>query len=129
MGYIKLWEDIITSSIWDEDDKTRIMWVTLMALTDPAGFVAGSVPGLARLAKMSREDAEKAIQRLEAPDPDSRSREFDGRRIEHLPDQGGWVILNYEKFRKRQSLEERREYMRNYMKNRREEDKKERKNA
>lgn len=122
MGYTKLWNDLVTSSIWSADDHVRIMWITMLALADSTGFVAGSIPGLADAARLSLKDGERAIRALEAPDKYSRTSEYQGRRIEHVKDGGGWLILNYAKFRERRDLEHRRQYMRDYMKRRRAEE-------
>lgn len=109
-GYTKLFQDIVASTIWGEDDKTRIVWITMLALKDSQHFVSASVPGLARQANVTLEDCERALEKLEGPDPHSRSREHEGRRIEKT--EGGWIILNGEKYRQRMSKDERREYLR-----------------
>jgi len=96
-GYTKLFSSIITSTIWQEDDKTRILWITLLALSDEAGKVEGSIPGIARMAGISIPECETSLQKLMRPDPYSRSKEYDGRRIEDA--EGGWVILNRIKYR------------------------------
>ena len=96
-GFTKLFSTIITSSIWSEDDKTRIMWITMLAIADANGHVDGAIPGLADMARMSLADAERSIGRLEAPDKYSRTVDHDGRRIEKEP--GGWKILNYLAYR------------------------------
>jgi hypothetical protein len=101
-GFTKLYSDIITSSIWSEDDHTRILWVTMLALADAEGFVPGSVAGLAPVARLKLDDCKRAIGRLESPDEYSRTADHDGRRIE--PCDGGWLILNYAKFRARRDL-------------------------
>lgn len=106
-GFTKLFSDIITSSIWSEDDKTRLMWITLLASADPTGYVSGSVPGMAAIARMTLQDAEKSIAALCAPDQYSRSKEYDGRRI--METEGGWLILNYLKYRQKRDPERRRE--------------------
>lgn len=87
-GYTKLFQSILASSIWCEDDKTRIVWITMLALADQFGVVEASVGGLADLSRVSKEDCQKAIEKFLAPDPDSRSMEYDGRRIERV--EGGW---------------------------------------
>jgi polygalacturonase len=109
-GYTKLFQDIVTSTIWGEDDKTRLVWITMLALKDRKHFVSASVPGLARQANVSLADCEKAIRKLEGPDPHSRSKEYGGRRIKAV--EGGWMILNGEKYRNRMNEDERREYNR-----------------
>ena len=80
-NYTKLFNSIITSTIWNEDDKTRIVWITMLALADQNGEVQGSIPGLARLAGVSIEDAEIAINKFLSPDSYSRTPDNEGRRI------------------------------------------------
>jgi len=101
MGFTKLFSDIILSSVWSEDDKTRLVWISLLAITNADGFVSGSVPGLATAARVSMEDCEKALKKLASPDPHSRTKDHEGRRIEVVD--GGWLILNYRLYRDRVS--------------------------
>lgn len=110
-GYTKLFTDILTSTIWGEDDKTRIVWITMLALRDRNHKVSASIPGLARQANVDLESCEAAVRKLESPDPYSRSKEHEGRRIEAVD--GGWMILNGEKYRSKMNDDERREYQRN----------------
>jgi len=55
----------------------------------------------------------KAISTFLQPDPDSRTKEHDGRRIEEID--GGWRLLNYERYREQRDVEIRRETNRNSM--------------
>ena len=112
-GFTKLWAEITDSSIWNEDDKTRIVWITMLARMGPDYVVRASVGGLAHLARVSREDCEKALEKLASPDPDSRSPEEEGRRIKKVD--GGFFMINGEKFRQRRGDEEKKAYMREYM--------------
>ena len=107
-GYTKLFNSILASTIWLANDKTRIVWITLLAMADKNGIAEGSVPGLAAFARVSTPACRKALAELMAPDRDSRSTEFDGRRIE--PVDGGWRLLNHAKYRERLNTDERREY-------------------
>ena len=109
-GYTKLFSTILASSIWSEDDKTRIMWITMLASADADGYVSGSIPGMADIARMSIQQAQRAIDKLCSPDPYSRSDDCDGRRLLAVP--GGWQITNYPKYRDKQDLEERRRQVR-----------------
>lgn len=111
-GFTKLFSSIISSSIWSEDDKTRLVWITFLALADADGFVSGAIPGIAALARMSVEDAERSIIKLLSPDKYSRSQAEQGRRLKSA--EGGWLIINYPMYRSRERLEERKEYLRNY---------------
>jgi hypothetical protein len=112
-GFTKLWSDILTSSIWNEGDKTRIVWITMLACMGPDSMVRASVGGLAHQARVSIDDCRKALDVLMAPDPDSRSKEFEGRRIEARD--GGFFILNGGKHRESRSYDERKTYMAEYM--------------
>jgi hypothetical protein len=98
-GYCKLFSSIVASTIWRETNETRLLWITMLALADRDGIVEASVPGLADLAKLPIEATRQALQKLQSPDPDSRSPEFEGRRIQAI--RGGWKILNYEAYREK----------------------------
>lgn len=104
MGYTKLFNSIITSTIWTEDDKTRIVWITMLALADKNGEVQGSVPGLARLSGVSVEAAQTALKKFLSPDKHSRTKDDEGRRIEAID--GGWSLLNHAKYRAMASKDE-----------------------
>jgi len=106
-GYTKLFSSIITSTIWQEDDKTRILWITLLALSDKHGDVAASIPGLARAAGITVGECEASLLKLCSPDPYSRSKEHEGRRIVVVD--GGWNILNRTKYREIRDPDKRRE--------------------
>lgn len=97
MGFTKLDSGIIDSSIWAEPIATRVVWVTFLAKANRNGFVAASHSGMQRASNVPLDEFDDAVKCLESPDPDSRSSEHDGRRIEKTP--GGWQILNYRKYR------------------------------
>ncbi len=107
MAYTKLFSSIVTSTIWTEDDKTRIVWITMLALANKNGEVQGSIPGLARIAAVPVDCCRVAIQKFLSPDPDSRTKDDEGRRIEEID--GGWYLLNHQKYREMASKEESRE--------------------
>jgi len=96
-GYTPLFSEIVMSSIWNEDDKVRIVWITLMALADMDGNVMASISGLAPVARVKVPECEKAIQILSSPDKYSRSQEKEGRRIEAID--GGFHLINHRKYR------------------------------
>lgn len=97
MGFAKLDSGIIRSSIWFEPVTTRVLWITMLAIKDENGFVGSSRKGLIQAANITEEEFNTAIQCLESPDPDSRTPDFDGRRVEKID--GGWIILNNEKYK------------------------------
>ena len=106
-----MFNSILASTIWRSNDKTRIVWITLLAMADKDGICEGSVPGLADLSRVSIEDCEVALAELSAPDKYSRTSDHEGRRIEHI-DGVGWKLLNHAKYRAKMSEDERREYNR-----------------
>jgi CTP-dependent riboflavin kinase len=111
-GYTKLFNSLVASTIWREDDKTRIVWITMLALKDDRHMVEASVPGLADLARVSVGDCQRALERFMGPDKWSRNQGNGGRRIEAVD--GGWRILNGEYYRQKMSVDDRREYQKLY---------------
>lgn len=109
-GYTKLSSAIIGSTIWREPSDTRVVWITMLALANADGLVEASVPGLADLSRVTLAACEDALRAFQSPDPYSRTPDHDGRRIE--PVEGGWLILNHERYRERENRDERREYLR-----------------
>lgn len=96
-GFVKLFSSIVSSSIWQEEDNVRLVWITMLALSDSEGEVDASIPGLANLARVPIDKCEDAVNTLMSPDPYSRSDSHEGRRIEKID--GGWRILNYMDYR------------------------------
>ncbi len=89
----------------------------MLAIADAFGNVFAAIPGLASVANVTIEAAQKAVDNLMAPDEWSRTKDFEGRRIEEID--GGWHILNYGKYRKMMDEEERREYKAKWARERR----------
>ncbi len=96
-GYAKLLSSIVRSSIWSENDAVVRVWVTMLAIADRNGLVFASVDGLAHEARKTVEETEGALAKFLAPDPRSRSKNDDGRRIREVD--GGWQLINYAKIR------------------------------
>ncbi len=109
-GFTKLFNSILQSTIWTEPNETRILWITMLAMSDKFGCVNASIPGLARTAGISIEETELALKRFQEPDAYSRTKDHEGRRVEEI--EGGWRLLNHSKYRALMSVEERREYNR-----------------
>ena len=77
----------------------------MLAMADEYGIVHAALPGIANRARVSMEECHTAINTLEGPDPQSKSSEWDGRRIERI--EGGWLLLNYAKYREIQNKKQR----------------------
>jgi len=95
--FTKLFASITESTVWMQPDHVRLVWITMLAMADRQGRVMASIPGLAHRARVETEQCRQAIDILMAPDPDSRTKDFEGRRIEEID--GGWRLLNHEKYR------------------------------
>jgi hypothetical protein len=106
MAYTKLFSSLVHSTIWREADHVRLVWITMLAISDQDGIVEASIPGLADSARVSLAQCEDALKRLQLPDSYSRSVEHEGRRI--APVEGGWELLNHARYRDKQSPDERR---------------------
>jgi hypothetical protein len=109
-GYVKIFSDIITSTIWQEPNDCRVLWITILALKDEFNICRATVPALAKLCNITNDECEKYLQLFQSPDKYSRSQDNDGRRIEQID--GGWLVLNGEKYRNMLRGQERRDYIR-----------------
>lgn len=98
-GFTKLFSSIVTSTIWIENDPTLRVWIAMLATPDADGVVEGSIPGFASLARVTVDQMRAVVTKLSSPDPDSRTPDNEGRRIEVI--EGGWRILNYRSHRDR----------------------------
>lgn len=105
-----MFSSLITSTIWCESKEVKILWVTMLALTNKHSRMDASVPGLVKMSGLTLSEVEASLAVLEAPDPYSRSTEHEGRRIQKVD--GGWLILNHAKYRKKMDADDRREYLR-----------------
>lgn len=124
MSFVKLDCNMLNSSIWPDKDArdvfiTMLLMASLWDTTNPIeakeirslspsgfvvppgwyGWVGAAAPGIAHRCGIDPRKCIDAIERLASPDPDSRSSRFDGRRIARID--GGYVILNYDEYRKR----------------------------
>lgn len=98
-NFTPLYGSILTSTIWAEDAETRLVWITMLAMADASGYVGASIPGLAHAARVSTDGCRAAINKFLSPDPDSRTKENEGKRI--VESDGGWTLLNYSRHRER----------------------------
>lgn len=106
-GYTKLFGDLITSTIWQEDNNCRVLWITMLALKDKDHVCRATVPALAKICGITNDECEKYLKKFQDPDHYSRNKANEGRRIEACD--GGWAILNGEHYQDRLSKEDRRQ--------------------
>ena len=105
-SFTKLHSGILGSTIWREAPSVKVVWITLLAMADQDGIVEATVPGLAAFSNVTVEDTEAALEKFLSPDKYSRTPDSEGRRIEVID--GGWHLLNYQKYREKLSEEDRK---------------------
>jgi hypothetical protein len=109
-NWTKLCSSILDSSVWFLSKEAKLVWITFLAKKDKVGFVRGSAMSVARDAGVTEEEAEEAIRIFLSPDPKSKTKANEGRRIEEVP--GGWVVLNHYLYRDEAEVDAVREYWR-----------------
>lgn len=111
-NFTKLFSSITDSTIWDESPEICKVWITMLAMADEHGYVGASIPGLANRARVSIPVTQEALNKFMSPDPFSRTKDNEGRRIEETD--RGWFLLNHPRFRDRTSAEKDRERKREW---------------
>ena len=108
--FAKVFNQIFDSSIV-EDPELRFTFMDLLVLADAGGVVDMTHEAIARRTNRPLETIRKTILILESPDERSRTPDESGRRLKRLDEHRdwGWLIINYERFRKTASEEQRRE--------------------
>ena len=97
MGFTKLDEGILQSSIMAEAPATFKVWIAILASCNYDGVARVSSVFLSSACHLSLAITDRAIEALSNPDPRSRSLIDDGRRIRRVD--GGYFVINYEKYR------------------------------
>jgi hypothetical protein len=103
MTYLKIDHELLGSTTWDLSPATRCVWITLLirANANLNCCVRETISSLARASNVSLEEAQQAVDILSSPDPNSRSRVEQGRRI--IPVAGGWKVVNLQEYRDKKS--------------------------
>ena len=122
MAFVKLDCGILNSTLWVEREQ-RDIFITALLMAAPIelkepmeqyevdairttgfvvppgwyGFVEAAGPGIVRRALADMKQGMEALRKLGGPDEESRSSEFDGRRLVRVD--GGYVVLNFFKYR------------------------------
>ncbi len=107
--YAKMFEQIFDSSIADDVD-LRHFFMDMIVLADSDGVVDMTPGAISGRTRIPLEKVRAHLEALEKPDVESRTVEFEGRRIKRLDEHRtwGWVILNYDKFRNITSLDQKK---------------------
>ncbi len=107
--YAKIFEQIFDSSI-AENYRTRHIFMDLLTLSRSDGVLDMTHEAIARRTNVPLKEIKEAIEALEKPDPESRSKTKNGARLVRLDKhrEWGWRIVNYAAYRKIASEAERR---------------------
>ena len=99
MSFLPLDRNILTSTLWaDGTPEQKVLWIYLLLAADVrTGIVIETIPGIALRSALPVAAVRIGLAWLAAPDPDSRTTENDGCRIEIV--EQGIKILNYEKYK------------------------------
>lgn len=115
--YAKLFSRITESSLMEEDIAARYVFMMLLAIADPLGYVVGTDVAIARRLNMPVDELKACLDALMAPDANSNSKEHDGRRVLASDLERGYMLVNYCRYRDMRDEDQRRDYMRAYMRN------------
>lgn len=118
--FAKLFSRITESSLMEEPLEVRYVFMMMLAMCDPTGHVIGTDIAVARRMNISEDEFRKCAESLMAPDPDSNSKEEDGKRITLSKGERGYFVVNYLTYRDMKTEIHKRDYMREYMRKRRE---------
>jgi hypothetical protein len=97
MGFTKLDEGIVFSSIMAEDDSVFKVFSIFLATCKSNGVSPVSPIFISSITKKPIEEVMRCVKILESPDPLSRSTTDEGRRIRKVD--GGYFLINYLKYR------------------------------
>jgi hypothetical protein len=108
--YGKIFEQMYDGTL-SADWKAMVTFQQFIVLADSQGIVDYTPPALSRRTGIPLDILEHGIEKLQEPDPYSRSSDFDGRRITLLDENRpwGWEIVNYAHYRDLASREDKRE--------------------
>lgn len=108
--FVKIFAQVLDSSL-AEDFQVRHIFEDILKLVDIDGVCDMTHEAIARRINCPLEMVVAAIAKLEQPDPKSRNRDEEGRRIVRLDQHRdwGWFVVNYHHYRNIESDEQRRE--------------------
>lgn len=96
-SFTPIFGDIVTSSLWSEEDVVVKVFLTMMAVKDRDHVVRKSAYALAQLAHKTEAEVLEALKVLATPDTKRiEPQDHEGRRIERVD--GGWLMLNGAKY-------------------------------
>ena len=112
VSFVKLFNTLTDSSVWALPDNIRVIWISMLSMCNSRGNVHASVLGVANRARKSVEEVEEALRIFTSPDPYSRTKIDEGRRIVEID--GGWHFVTWDVHRRALDAEAARESKRKW---------------
>ena len=108
--FAKIFRQIYDSTLAD-DWQALVTFQQLLVLCDWHGVVDMTPQAIHRLTNIPQDIIDQGLQKLVAPDPQSRSRKLNGQRLELIDSERswGWRIVNYAYYRDLASVEDKRQ--------------------
>lgn len=106
--YAKIYASMFKGTLYGKPGPL-LVWCYMLANKDKGGFVDEHPEVIAGATGLELEEVRKAIAFLEAPDPDSRTPDLEGCRLERIDDHRdwGWRIVNSQKYKEMRDSEDR----------------------
>ena len=111
--YGKIFDRVFTGSMYGSGPVVFAVWAYVIANTEPPGVIELNPRLLAACIGTSTEDIKAALDYLTSPDDDSQNTAEQGRRLVQISGLM-YQVVSFDKYRKLQSAEDRREYHRAY---------------
>jgi hypothetical protein len=110
--YGKIWMSLFEGSLYAAGWEAIFTFMILITFANKKGEVQMSLDHLSGRTNVPKEILEKGISALMEPDPESKSKSDDGRRIVLMDESitWGWRIVNYEMYAKARDMEAIRQY-------------------
>lgn len=101
-------KSLLASSLLDHGPGPVAVMFLIVSEKDKYGITTLNPRTVAKLLRISLEEAQKAWDVLTSPDPDSSNPQYEGRRL--IPHgEGKWLVVSHEKFAREHSLAMKRE--------------------
>lgn len=107
--WVPLFSKVVNSSLWDEDDATVKIFITMLVLKDSDHVVRHSAFAIAKMARKTEREVLDALKKLQSPDRKRiEPQPHEGRRVQKVED--GYQILNGEYYESLMRIVNRRAY-------------------
>ncbi|MDD5458374.1 MAG: hypothetical protein PHF37_03170 [Phycisphaerae bacterium] len=114
----KVFASCFTGSMSGSGAEMFAVWMYILANTDKDGGIELNPKIMAVAIGMPEEKVVEVLNRLQQPDPHSRCKELEGRRL-LKSGEFFYEVVNYKTYRDMQNVRHRNDYMRKYMQDKR----------